>query len=304
MEEFLKLLDPAQYDVFSMKSIGFTTVIVVAVSITICIRKQPLFDSCETSKGIRDEAGVKEKLKNHVSIDVRLKAKEAAERRQKEWKIKQTMRKKVQLHRHAITPPPTSRDGQPVVSESASIKRNTFDGSMSMDEIIAASRPVFDDGFVLFRNLFQLPRADVAATMLQRLAHDFMPIIRQRGYNVTSVSEFCCCGDGMDYQMGGRSLSVRPGQRIAGHESETVMGYNRLVQLSNNRSGNAKKYVSSIHLRLRSPQNHDLFIQYEDVCENLCHELAHCEYHDHGPQFFALMKELQEQHEANLLLDS
>jgi WLM domain len=220
-------------------------------------------------------------------VEVRRRAKEAAEKRQSIWK-KQQLQRKLNLHQHALIPR-VEQNPTPMISSAR------CDG-MTMDEIVAASAPLFDDGFIIFRNMFQLPHADRTAEMLLRLAHEFMPIIRLRGYNVASVSEFCCCGDGMDYHLGGKSLSARPGTRIAGHDSENVMGYNRVVQKCNHQIGATSSYISSIHLRMRLPKSHNHFIWYENLCENFCHELAHCVHHDHGPQFYALMRELQDQH--------
>jgi hypothetical protein len=239
--------------------------------------------------------------------EAQIKAKEAAEQRHKQWKIKQVQKKRsTTLKSYDIIKKTNddivSKRNQPIVGTNDN--NNSINYSMSMDEIIAASLPVYDDGFIIFRNMFQMPNAHHTASTLRRLAYEFIPIIRQRQYNITSVSEFCCCGDGMDYQLGGQSLSVRPGERISGHESERVMGYNRCILpngtvRSHTYNGiNTDNYVSSIHLRLRSPYNHNQLISYEQVCEHFCHELAHCIYHDHSKEFYTLMKEIQQQHET------
>jgi WLM domain len=286
-----KLSVPSIFDWFSLwKSIGVSSIFIVLLSIILYFRSKLLFGG---KKRLKNSIIMNEKENLHDScntlsdVEVRRRAKEAAERRQNIWKKKQTQ-KKLNLQQHALIP-------QVELAPTPVIDSSLCD-SMTMDEIVAASAPLFDDGIIIIRNMFQLPHADRSANMLRRLAHDFLPIIRQRGYNVNSVSEFCCCGDGMDYHLGGKSLSARPGTRIAGHDSENVMGYNRILHKCNARIGATSGYISSIHLRLRLPKSHSHFIRYEDLCENFCHELAHCVHHDHGPQFYALMRELQDQH--------
>jgi hypothetical protein len=242
--------------------------------------------------------------------EAQIKAREAAEKRNNLWKAKQKQKKRATLlsTHHPISIPEKKVETRTKTKDVVP-KNNTAAASMSMEEISALSLPIYDDGFIMFRNMFQMPNADQTAATLRRLAQEFVPIIRQRQYNVVSVSEFCCCGDGMDYQFGGQSLSVRPGERIAGHESERVMGYNRVV-LPNGKQRNGRKqyfhidterYTSSIHLRLRSPYDHTQLISYEQVCENFCHELAHCVYHDHSIEFYALMRDIQKQHKVAVL---
>ena len=241
--------------------------------------------------------------------EAQLKAREAAEKRHNVWKALQKQKKRASLQSlHNPLHDPDKKSTE-TLNNKAVVHRNvTAATSMSMEEIVAASLPVYDDGFIMFRNLFQMPNADQTASTLRRLAQEFIPIIRQRQYNVTSVSEFCCCGDGMDYQFGGQSLSVRPGERISGHESERVMGYNRVI-LPNGKSRHGGKqyfhidterYTSSIHLRLRSPYDHSQLIPYEQVCEHFCHELAHCVYHDHSTEFYALMRDIQIQYKRSV----
>ena len=240
--------------------------------------------------------------------EAQTKAKEAAEQRHKLWKATQKQKKRVTSQSlHTPIQNPDIRKEE--LNTRANVQQNdSLSMSMSMEEIIASSLPLYDDGFIMFRNMFQMPNADQTASLLRRLAQEFVPIIRQRQYNVKSVSEFCCCGDGMDYQFGGQSLSVRPGERIGGHESERVMGYNRVILPNGkNRSGgkqyfhiDTERYTSSIHLRLRSPYDHTQLISYELACENFCHELAHCVHQDHSAEFYDLMREIQTQHNNSL----
>jgi hypothetical protein len=158
--------------------------------------------------------------------------------------------------------------------------------------------PVFDDGITCFRHLPHLPHADSAAATLKQIALEFMPIIRQRGYDVRSVSEFCCCGDGLDYQLGGNRFCVGSRCEIAGHSWSEVGGYNLIERTR------GIQRVHSIHVRLRSPNNHELLKTYEQVVFTMAHELAHCIHRHHEWQFHALMQELLEQHACSVQCSS
>jgi DNA-dependent metalloprotease WSS1 len=127
-----------------------------------------------------------------------------------------------------------------------------------------------------------LPSADQANMLLQRVVREFEGIARDRGYNVVSVSEMCCCGDGLDHQPGSR--------RKRRKQPDNVWGYNQWTS----RGGGRK--VHTIHLRLRHPSDHSKFLLYEDVAGTMAHELAHCEHGPHNDKFFKLMDEILEQH--------
>jgi hypothetical protein len=146
-----------------------------------------------------------------------------------------------------------------------------------------------------------LPQADeTAAVILQRLADEFNAIIQRRHYPVTSVSELCCCDSGLDYgELGGHQRRISLHQRINGVEQIHCGGYNytRMRQpqpRSRIRSG-VSQQQHTIHLRLRHAHNHNLFRPYHDIVETMCHELAHCEYHDHGPEFYQTMLDIMEE---------
>jgi hypothetical protein len=158
--------------------------------------------------------------------------------------------------------------------------------------------PVFDDGITSFRHLPHLPYADSAAATLKQIALEFIPIIRQRGYDVRSISEFCCYGDGLDYQLGGNRFCVGRRCDIAGHSRSEVEGYNLLERTR------GIQRVHSIHVRLRSPDNHELLIPHEQVVFTMAHELAHCIHRHHKWQFHALMQELLEQHTCSVQCSS
>lgn len=110
---------------------------------------------------------------------------------------------------------------------------------------------------------------------------EFEPIIRRRNYNVRSVSEFCCCGDGLDFEPGSRRK--RPKQ------PNNLLGYN---QTSSGRFGK----FHTIHIRLRSEANHAVFKLYEDVAGTMAHELAHCVVGPHNDKFNKLMDEIIDEH--------
>ena len=39
-----------------------------------------------------------------------------------------------------------------------------------------------------------------AKQLLNRVVQEFLPILQRRQYNVRSISELCCCNDGLDFQ--------------------------------------------------------------------------------------------------------
>ena len=156
---------------------------------------------------------------------------------------------------------------------------------------VTTALPGFDYQGTSYRHMAHLPNADAAANMLKRIAQEFAPIIRERGYHVLSVSEMCCCGDGMDYELGGLGSSVRPGSKIEEVDVATgVGGYNQ----TKHRSYGQTTHV--IHLHLRHPTTHSVLRDYEEVVHAMAHELAHCVHHHHESSFFQLMDELIHQH--------
>lgn len=124
-----------------------------------------------------------------------------------------------------------------------------------------------------------LPHADQAKILLERVVREFEPIVQRRGYNVASISEMCCCGDGCPDNSSGRMS-----------RNSNIWGYN---QTSWSR-GQLKQH--RIHVRLRHAASHGKFLAYEDVAGTLAHELAHCEYGPHNDKFYKLMDDILEQH--------
>ena len=127
-----------------------------------------------------------------------------------------------------------------------------------------------------------LPKADDALELLQRVVREFLPIIQRRKYNVISISELCCCNDGLDFEPNRRRKLYKA--------ANNIWGYNRTTWSHGTKS-------HTIHLRLRLVQAHKTRLHlYEDVAGTLAHELAHCEYGPHNDKFYKLMDEILEEH--------
>ena len=120
--------------------------------------------------------------------------------------------------------------------------------------------------------------------ILERILKEFKPIIQRRGYNVISISEFCCCGDGLDH-VSETKMRKQP---------DNVLGYN-MIQTYNGHKSHA------IHLRLRKPRNHNQLIPWEEVAGTMAHELSHCVYQNHGKGFYKLMEEILDEHASILV---
>ena len=133
-----------------------------------------------------------------------------------------------------------------------------------------------------------LPQADAALAMLRRLHHEFYPILERRGYPVLSLSEVCCCGDGLDHS----SKHKKRKRRIV---SKNILGYNQTMF-----GRGTRRKSHTIHLRLRPAHNHNVLFSYEEVAGTMCHELAHCQHGPHNAIFYKLMDDIQEQHAVYL----
>jgi DNA-dependent metalloprotease WSS1 len=130
-----------------------------------------------------------------------------------------------------------------------------------------------------------LSDARQAEEMLKQVVREFLPILQRRNCNVQSISEMCCCNDGLDFlptKGGGR----RRKRRIMGGN---IWGYNQTTFYGGRKS-------HTIHIRLR--QDHARFFPYEDVAGTLAHELTHCEVAPHNDSFFKLMDEILDEHAA------
>ena len=110
-------------------------------------------------------------------------------------------------------------------------------------------------GKIAVQHIPSLPDDKEAAAILKRIYSEFHTIIERRGWNVVSITEMCCCGDGVDC-LKGRKTKTMP---------DNVLGYNRT---SYSQRGN----VHDIHLRLRHPRTHAL-VDYESIAGTMCHEV-------------------------------
>jgi DNA-dependent metalloprotease WSS1 len=137
-----------------------------------------------------------------------------------------------------------------------------------------------------------LQHAEQARAMLLRIAREFQPIIVRRQYNVLSISEMCCCGDGLDHEPS--MAKQRRKRRIM---DRNILGYNMTHYAGGH---NNRRPSSRIHIRLRHHADYTRFFDYEDVAGTLAHELAHCEFSKHDDKFFKLMDEILDEHAALL----
>jgi WLM domain. len=170
---------------------------------------------------------------------------------------------------------------------------NTVDAA-NYGEVISANREggssstksLSPSSSFVIHNITTLPSDENAMALLRRVQSEFTIIAQKRGYAISSVTEMCCCADGLDHLPGkkrGRKTRTMP---------NNVLGYN-LTQ--GTRGGGQRRSVHRIHLRLRHPNRHT-FYSYDDIAGVMCHELAHCEVGPHNAQFYKVMDEIMEQH--------
>mmetsp|Transcript_29313 Transcript_29313/g.61796 ORF Transcript_29313/g.61796 Transcript_29313/m.61796 type:complete len:459 (+) Transcript_29313:309-1685(+) len=135
---------------------------------------------------------------------------------------------------------------------------------------------------ITVRHIQSLSNEKEAAAILRRIHSEFHVIIQRRGWNVTSITEMCCCGDGIDCLRKRKTKVMR----------NNVLGYNR--------TGSTRRgKVHDIHLRLRHPRTHEL-MDYESIAGTMCHELAHCVRGPHDAKFYKAMEEIEEQYAVYL----
>jgi hypothetical protein len=147
---------------------------------------------------------------------------------------------------------------------------------------------VFHDGATAFCHLAHLPQVPKVAEMMKKLAKEFLPIIRQRGYNIRTISEMCCCADAADYELGGTKRKMHTGDKMEdGSGQDECLGYNRTVSSAR---GGRKEHT--IHVRFRQQPDHNRLLSYSEVVHTLCHEIAHCGQQNHSPAFWKLNDEI------------
>lgn len=141
-----------------------------------------------------------------------------------------------------------------------------------------------------------LPDASKAHELLKQIHSEFSTIASKRGWNIFSLTEMCCCGDGCDHLNGSTTKTPSLSQtkfhkrrRKSRIMSNNVWGYN--LSTSRNRF--------AIHLRLRMPQSHD-FISYDSLARTMAHEMAHCVHGKHSADFYDLMEDIIRQHKIFL----
>ncbi len=207
-------------------------------------------------------------------------------------------------------PPPSSSSS----SSSSSLKwgakihtLDTIDAYMSSKYDSSSSSSSSSTSTFKIQHIPNLPSSDYAQSILKRIQNEFQLLVQKRGYTITSVTEMCCCDDGLnylsknssadsnsnstnnkDYKKRGRKVRTMP---------NNVLGYN----LTHGHRGSRGNTIHRIHLRLRHPKNHGSFYSYEDIAGTMCHELAHCEVGAHNAKFYKLMDEIMEQYEVFLV---
>ncbi|KAK1747629.1 WLM domain-containing metallopeptidase [Skeletonema marinoi] len=145
----------------------------------------------------------------------------------------------------------------------------------------AENDPANSNSKIVVQHIPNLPNDNEAAAILRRIHYEFKEIIERRKWNLLSITEMCCCGDGKDHtphKRGGRKTKIMP---------NNVLGYNLT----------ASSYTKTheIHLRLRHPRTHAL-LDYESIAGTMCHELAHCVRGPHDAHFYKAMNEIEEQY--------
>ena len=157
---------------------------------------------------------------------------------------------------------------------------NSVGSSGSSNE--AENDPTNNNSKIIVQHIPNLPNDTDAAAMLRKIHYEFNEIIERQKWNVSSITEMCCCGDGKDHtphkRGGGRKTKIMP---------NNVLGYNLT----------ASSYTKTheIHLRLRHPRTHVL-LEYESIAGTMCHELAHNVRGPHDALFYKAMNEIEEQY--------
>lgn len=149
------------------------------------------------------------------------------------------------------------------------------------------------NGKINIQHIPNLPNDNEASKILRRIHYEFKEIIERRKFNVISLTEMCCCGDGKDHCGGSTKKRGRSGRRKTKIMPNNVLGYN----LTASSSYNTKRH--EIHLRLRHPRTHEL-LDYESIAGTMCHELAHCVRGPHDAIFYKAMNEIEDQYAVYL----
>lgn len=227
----------------------------------------------------------------------------------------------------SFAPSPTSVEAQLCQSV------NLFSAPLLPDTQEASVSPLPEVIETKFYHMSNLHMAEMAATILAQLSAEFMPIIQRRGYRVSSVSEMCCCGDGLV------SSSHKENDTAAGndddHNNRTIVPKEKIQHMCG-QGYNCIKVISrgvtlhAIHLRLRHPDDHTVLLGYDHavevvsrftclypsdtrpfissafyiaVTQKMCHGLAHCRHSHHTDSFFKLAEQIKQEYAARLSND-
>lgn len=190
-----------------------------------------------------------------------------------------------QAKKRSLRPPPprTARDPtlcQPVSTEQGLSAISSPPSSRPFPNAWTDRTLEASNNMIPCHEISQLPESDHASRILKRLAKEFEPIVRQRGYNVAYLAEFCCCG------MGTRTWDHQCQIQLQTANIQRWQGYNQTRTINGSR-------VNEISIRLRHQSNHYRFIGQKALVDTMCHELAHCVHMNHGPAFWKLYRELK-----------
>ena len=150
-------------------------------------------------------------------------------------------------------------------------------------------------GVKLTQHIPGLPREEHAQQMLERIRREFHPLAQARGYTIPTLTEMCCCSDGIHHIMTSTTSITSSGRTLT--RKRKKYGRRRFRRMSNNVQGYNYGFRGNsheIHLRLRRPQSHS-FYSYEQVVDVMIHELTHCEIGAHSAEFYYLMEEIAQQ---------
>ena len=92
---------------------------------------------------------------------------------------------------------------------------------------------------IIIQHIPNLDNEAAAATILQRIHSEFGTLINRRGWNIKSITEMCCCGDGLDHCCSTSSRTTQQRKRTPLKiMPNNVLGYNRssFIKYSNTRA--------------------------------------------------------------------
>ena len=133
-------------------------------------------------------------------------------------------------------------------------------GSQGVQRSYASQLKEHEPLFTTYEHLKGLPRSDSALTMLRKVASMVKPIMRKQGWRVEVLAEF------LPPEANLLGLNINKGYKIC--------------------------------IRLRYPNNPDLFLPIEQVVDTMLHELSHNVWGAHDSSFHKLWNELRSDYEV------